>query len=50
MKENDYATPSNKKTKKEKKLKRKVRVYKKGGKFRTKKKKEVADIFSKKFI
>lgn len=35
----DYETPSGKrKSKKEKKLKRKVRVYKKGGSQRTKKK------------
>ena len=34
---NDYATPSKRKTKREKQLKRKFRVYKKGGKFRTKK-------------
>lgn len=32
----DYATPSKRKGKKEKKLKRKFRVYKRGGKFRTK--------------
>jgi len=33
----DYTTPSKRKSKKEKKLKRKVRVYKRGGKFRTRK-------------
>lgn len=33
---NDYAVPSQRKSKKEKKLKRKFRVYKRGGKFRTK--------------
>jgi len=33
---NDYATPSQRKSKKEKKLKRRFRVYKRGGKFRTK--------------
>jgi len=31
----DYATPYNRKSKKEKKLKRRFRVYKKGGKFRS---------------
>jgi len=31
----DYATPSQRKSKKEKKLKRRFRVYKRGGKFRT---------------
>lgn len=34
---NDYTTPSKRKSKREKKLKRKFRVYKRGGKFRTKK-------------
>jgi len=33
---NDYAVPSQRKSKKEKKLKRRFRVYKRGGKFRTK--------------
>ena len=37
---NDYANPTKRKSKKEKELKRKVRVYKKGGKFRTREKKE----------
>lgn len=32
----EYAIPSYRKTKKEKKLKRKIRVYKKGGKWRSK--------------
>jgi hypothetical protein len=31
----DYANPSQRKSKKEKKLKRRFRVYKRGGKFRT---------------
>ncbi len=31
----DYTVPSYRKTKKEKKLKRRFRVYKKGGKYRT---------------
>lgn len=34
MMSNDYAIPSQRKSKKEKKLKRRFRVYKKGGKFR----------------
>ncbi len=32
----DYTTPCQRKSKKEKKLKRRFRVYKRGGKFRTK--------------
>jgi len=36
MGNNEYATPSKRKSKSEKKLKRKYRVYKRGGKFRTK--------------
>lgn len=32
----DYTTPTKRKSKKEKKLKRRYRVYKRGGKFRTK--------------
>lgn len=35
MMSNDYAVPSQRKSKKEKKLKRRFRVYKKGGKSRT---------------
>ena len=31
----DYAVPSYRKSKKEKKLKRKFRIYKRGGKFRS---------------
>ena len=31
----DYATPSYRKSKKEKKLKRRYRVYKRGGKYRS---------------
>lgn len=31
----DYATPYQRKSKKEKRLKRKFRVYKRGGKFRS---------------
>lgn len=34
---NDYATQSKRKSRKEKRLKRKFRVYKKGGKFRARK-------------
>ena len=37
MAEGNYQTPTKRKSKAEKKLKRKFRVYKKGGKFRTKK-------------
>lgn len=33
----DYATPTKRKSKKEKKLKRRYRVYKKGGRHRTEK-------------
>ncbi len=33
----DYATPEYRKTRKEKKLKRRVRVYKRGGKYRIEK-------------
>ena len=33
----DYATPTHRKSKKEKKLKRRYRVYKIGGKYRTQK-------------
>lgn len=32
----DYSIPSQRKSKKEKKLKRKYRVYKRGGKYRSK--------------
>jgi hypothetical protein len=31
----DYATPSYRKSKKEKKLKRRFRIYKRGGKYRS---------------
>lgn len=34
IKMSDYATPSYRKSKKEKRLKRRYRVYKKGGKYR----------------